>query len=183
MAPQLCKPAVIFLYIRIFSPWKGRRSSSGWSHLDAFMGEPSGLARRTRGGSRWWLSFWPIRLTHICQLPMHHFRSVPQQRVMNGAASSVSRDANGLDVPAGGTWHRTLERNDGKCPPYGGRQTPFSGHLVKKWLIWGVSCCCICTPIPRYSSYCAFPVELENLRKMYHEKCTKWNWNGLFAKL
>lgn len=27
-------------------------------------------------GSLWsrpWLSYWPIKLTHICQLPMHHF--------------------------------------------------------------------------------------------------------------
>lgn len=38
-----------FLYTHIFSPWKGGRSSSGWSHLDALMRETFG----PRASDRW----------------------------------------------------------------------------------------------------------------------------------
>lgn len=61
-----------------------------WESLQSFSFTPPTL---DSWWSRRWLSFWPIKLTHICQLPMHHFQSILHQQVMNGPASFVQYDA------------------------------------------------------------------------------------------
>lgn len=64
----------------------------------------------------WWhrrrLSFWPIKLTHICQLPMYHLLSGLHQPVMNGPASSAQYDAGWLAVQHRDAWQELSEQNN-----------------------------------------------------------------------
>lgn len=81
-----------------------------------------------RTSDSWWsrqpLSFWPIKLTHICQLPMYHFLSVLQQQVINGPASSAQYDVGWLAVQHWDAWHKCSEQNC-KCWPFGDRDANF----------------------------------------------------------
>lgn len=77
-----------------------------WGGLSSSPPTPDSWRHRQR------LSFWPIKLTHICQLPMYHLLSELHQPVMNGPASSAQYDSGWLVVRRWDAWQELSEQDN-----------------------------------------------------------------------